>query len=149
MKVTENTTIKDLITEGYGVSIAIVNNGDDSLDGRGASWRQRWEEMIKPEPDQRFLWYINRYLFILFDTSARWLRKGMDEYYHDLFVGEKYNEIPYEIRMGLLRYICLHEGLTEMTPHYYLINLYKGSPSEIEHLDAIIPRGLIKSLIDG
>jgi len=92
MKITEETKVKDLIPEGY------------ELDGNKAWKLDTDEEMcipIKKKEVKDFNWYVKEY----FNKIPHGLLPNNIGIKSDFIVGV-YEVIPFEIKIGLLKFIC-------------------------------------------
>ena len=136
MKITEDTKIKDIIPEGYEI--------DDSTEG---FFDKLIYFRLKTKPEKDFKWYYEEYLRRNREDLARWLTEGANDYTYDLFVGENYKEIEFEIRIGLLKFICDDLGLTLDDMYKYLQIYYIDDLSnKYDKIYSIVPHEFLDSL---
>jgi len=127
MKITEETKVKDLIPEGY------------ELDGNKAWKLDTDEEMcipIKKKEVKDFNWYVKEY----FNKIPHGLLPNNIGIKSDFIVGV-YEVIPFEIKIGLLKFICDDINCSWM-------RIVDGSDKDMEPIMKICPKEFLNSIFE-
>lgn len=148
MKITEDTKIKDIIPEGWELKVvefappvyleeSLVNNiGQVCI------------PLVK-KPEKEFRWYYGEYMKLNRESRCPWLTKEANDYSYDLFVGENYDDIEFEVKIGLLKFICDDIKLSLYDMYHYLRVYYVDDmPSKFDTIYSIVPSEFMDSLTD-
>lgn len=125
MKITEETKIKDLIPEGYYF--------DRSFEVIDLESNPRIELAFKPQQQKDFAWYVGEY------SKSHVKDFGMNmcdmKIYPHIF--------PFELRIGLFRFICNDLNL----PYIKSLRCLSIGNGVSEKLKQLLPKQFIDSLI--
>lgn len=131
MKITEDTKIKDLIPEGYEF------NPEFSMEYFKSSCNVTIP--VKKKEVKDFKWYVKKY----FERYNKYLNTTKDEFpVNENFIEkENYKYVPFEIRIGLLKFIC-----DDMECDWKLFIDIKESKPEFTKVCAICPSEFLNSI---
>lgn len=136
MKITEETKLKELIPDGYELDPPRLNLTDDS----NCSY-EYIAIPVKQKPKKDFEWYAKEYFneriskFTIFEKD-KFLEK---------ILYETYKPIPFELRIGLFKYIC-----DDLDVQWTLVLEYcveKPYLDRIKTITNLLPEEFINSLI--
>lgn len=136
MKITEETKLKELIPDGYELDPSRLNLTDDS----NCSY-EYIAIPVKQKPKKDFEWYAKEYFneriskFTIFEKD-KFLEK---------ILYETYKPIPFELRIGLFKYIC-----DDLDVQWTLVLEYcveKPYLDRIKTITNLLPEEFINSLI--
>lgn len=130
MKITEETKIKDLISEGYELS---TFDCDIMTVGQG---KQRIELNFRKKEVKDFKWYANKYQQSLNDSNKILTR-------NIYVVDNNYDAVPFEFKIGLLKFICDDIGADWMQ----FLDI-RESKTESLKVTEICPKEFIKSILN-
>jgi len=144
MKITEETKLKELIPEGYEYDPSRLNLTDDS----NCSY-EYIAIPVKQKPKKDFEWYAKEYFneriskFTIFEKD-KFLEK---------ILYETYKPIPFELRIGLFKYICDDLEIDNENMFYFLTeyknmkaNGEKWTTVNFNYLETICPKKYLMSL---
>jgi hypothetical protein len=129
MNITNETKIGELVPEGYEVANVPVNILDDYT---GAGFAGLYIG-IKIKPVKNFDWYIDEYIMhnqLLSETHRNYKKRFKDK---------DFEAIPFELRIGLLKFICDDQG---MDIKFQIIHLDNSGC----HVYKVCPKAFIDSL---
>jgi hypothetical protein len=139
MKITEETKIRDLLPEGYVLKSDEISAFDFNIDLGNDRDQGLIKIRLNKKEQKNFEWYINEYLsykhyFITNHTTC------------DFKTGN-YNAIYFEIKIGLLKFIC-----DDLKIDFY--NSLMDLKANIKHrkyyiiLDDICPKEFLQSVFE-
>jgi hypothetical protein len=135
MKITEETKIKELIPSGYELGTNESGYGDSGI-----------VLNFKKKEVKDFNWYKDEFF-----KKSRMIKSLSPEYmggilYHFSCGGIYYEHIPFEIRIGLLKFIC--DDL-KMSWREFIEDRHKiGKPNVFGKVYSICPKEFINSLFE-
>lgn len=153
MKITEETKLKELIPDGYELDPPRLNFYDDS----NCSY-EYIAIPVKQKPKKDLEWYainyaekIKNYSAIL--TNFRFYALAMATNLSSDFINNNYDEIPFEFRIGLFKYICDDLEIDNENMFYFLTeyknmkaNGEKWTTVNFNYLETICPKKYLMSL---
>lgn len=145
MKITEETKLKELIPEGYEYDPSRLNLTDDS----NCSY-EYIAIPVKQKPKKDLEWYVINYAEKIKNYSAiltnfRFYALAMAANLSSDFINNNYDEIPFEFRIGLFKYIC-----DDLDVQWTLVLEYcveKPYLDRIKTITNLLPEEFINSLI--
>lgn len=137
MEITNNTKIRDLIPKGF----EITENTICGLSGNDKNCELKIT-IYKKEEVKNFDYYI-RYYFT--QRDIRWNVSTIKGYVQDLFFREDYKNIPFEIKIGLLKFICDDLDLLFYTTYHYICN--DSHTRNYERISKICPNQFLQETI--
>jgi hypothetical protein len=98
IKITEETKIKELIPDGYEIGSSPIGNGD-----RGVTI------IFKKKEVKDFNWYLKKYIEQSNPSNRHFpfiYEKRIEDTFLCLMTQGNYVAVPFELKIGLLKFIC-------------------------------------------
>ena len=136
MKINGETQLKDLIPEGYESS----GNACMSL----CIGEEHIIISIKKKEVKDFKWYVGEYMNAAYFNIKYKVHGNIC----DSFRSENFDKVPFEFKIGLLKFICDDLGVPF---RLYLSGEYAESPkyeTEIRELKSICPQEFLNSIFE-
>lgn len=154
MKITEETKIKDLIPEDMELD-KIRDSFYKELGDARDKHLLKIDIFLKNKQKKNFEWYYNEYckLEFLVGSGVNYeVRDTKAVEFITLFYRQNYNNIPFEIKIGLLKFICDDLCIELLS---YLDSIYGNAEiitvkqnKQIKQLSKICPKDFLNSIFE-
>lgn len=138
MKITSKTTIKELLDNGYQLIQVIKDNEITTITEK--AFRKNFE------------WYYNEYIKLKYSSShGNLLNKSFSKdgcFFLELFALKDYKTIPFELKIGLLKFICDDFNIDLRVFIKFLKREMVNSANDIYKIDEICPKDFLNSIFD-
>lgn len=114
MNITKDTKIGDLIPEGWVLDI------EKSPSSQFDTGYLKLSIPTKVEEEKNFNWYVNKYFGI-----ENYIEGSKYVTFKDYLLSYRYNEVPFELKIGLLKFIC-DDNDTDLI--YCIYNIKENNP---------------------
>lgn len=141
-----NNTISVIIPEGYEFkkfADPILSNGGGAL-----------TVLLKKKQTKDFDFYVDEYLrsddYTTNDMLCNWLEKDQLDKIGNNLKQNKLQFVPWEVKIGLLKFICKDNGIDVIASCHYYENFIKGNSPNRERFDKlkqILPINFIESIV--